>query len=1273
MPLTPEERAELDALDSYFADQDERKKGQATVDAFAAARRLQAPTGSAPATRPFSIYRSVVGGVRDAFEGVLDTIDDAGDFLGEATGIGGIAFGSSASNGIIEYQNFEEFNRRGGDSVFGRAGQETEFFAQPEGSADAGTAERLVRGLVGFAVPFTAYMRATTALRGFGVAGRMAQGLAAGAAADFTQVDPVGGNIANILRDTFGLDNAMLDSLASEEDDGALMARFKAAAAGAPLGLAGDAVFEAGGRLLKLYRVWKGTADEAAATVASFKQGPVKVDLPSEPRKVEAVEADEVINPSDKPAAGEAEEFVYSPRKDGEPEDFEDVLDFLKSKAGGVDMDEETFGRFAKNLIEGDPENALAKLGIDPLKIDFSKYTDADMLGRLHKGLAEVYEGIATRLGRSNTRVSEKTIIRGAEALASTPDVLRDLYGSTSKLAEQVTAGRLFVGAHATKLLGDAQAALRELEQGGTGEAWAQFLESFHRHAYFMGALRGAGSEVGRALRSLQIIARAKPKKAAELLGDAVEADTAAGAARLGRMNVEEGASAFADSLGTDAEKIAALRRLIDLRGDVSELSRTVREGNGVVLRRMNQALKETMGSLFSTATATYNVAAGVTFLGLNGLGRLGAAMLRTPGLAVGGRAAMEARRAWLETWAYTEGVLGGFKEAYGNTLAVLEREVLSEASINLDGLGLEKLAKRSALGSAKAGGKITGHFERADVVSTKAFAMTTAERRAFEKAAAELGGPRFFQAGLQGLARLTGGVVNAAGSAFRTGTTLFINLPDEFVGTLATRAGAYAEAVRIASREAADMELGSKQVGEYIKARAIQLFGDGPKGWSPEGVDGGAHHAIARAGDTEARAVLFQDELEFGVNRALARAVNATGGVGSLIIPFIKTPLRILERTMVDYTPLGLLTARLRQGIAAGGAQRDEVLARLSLGLIAMSTAFQLADERDMVGLDGGYLSTARDAGRPSYSLRIGDDVYEFSRIDPIGTLLGFGADMRAFMDAAGDDPEAQSTAMEAIKAMLVSISMNTLSKTWLTSIKNLTDLAGATSQDDFGIRWDKFTEGLAGRFIPAAGIQRAAEGWTDGVMREAAGFSDGLLKSTLGADQLPIRRDFLGREVHMSGMGRIAGIRGDVMPFDGDDPVMAEMERLSFREPAGARRQKGVKLNASQFSRFLQLRGQEVRDPHTGLTMEEALNQLVQMPEFQSLPKAAKVAEIRKTTRGYSDLAAEALTTEDQSYAYARLRAEVFELSAMEGWEPERRDTELTRFAEQLGLQPQ
>jgi hypothetical protein len=459
---------------------------------------------------------------------------------------------------------------------------------------------------------------------------------------------------------------------------------------------------------------------------------------------------------------------------------------------------------------------------------------------------------------------------------------------------------------------------------------------------------------------------------------------------------------------------------------------------------------------------------------------------------------------------------------------------------------------------------------------------------------------------------------------------------------------------------------LEGKELGQYLKARSVQLIGDGPRGWSPDGFDGGAQQALFRAGETEAKAVLFQDDLELALNRAIARGVSATGGIGSLLIPFIKTPLRIIERTAIDYTPLGLAKERIRWGLASGGAARDEALARVSLGMMAVMLGYQLAEDRTIVGYDGGFLSSARDAGRPSYSLKIGDDAYEFSRLDPIGTLLGMGADLKTYFDQNEDDPNAAVGAGEMFEGFLWATAANVLSKSWLTSIRQLTDLAGATSPEDASSRWDNLLRGIGTRLVPASGIQRQLEAWGDDQLRQAATFGDGIMRASIGASGLPVKRDIVGHPLEPEGMTRLAGIRGGVMPGP-DDVLGRELEALSFRKPTAQRTQAGVKLSAGQFSRFLEIRGREVRSPHTGLTLEEALNALVRLPEYQAMSKRERIDQIRQTMDGYTALARDRLTDEDHTFALARLRAEVFNDVSIPNDE---RDAAIREFADKLGI---
>ena len=374
---------------------------------------------------------------------------------------------------------------------------------------------------------------------------------------------------------------------------------------------------------------------------------------------------------------------------------------------------------------------------------------------------------------------------------------------------------------------------------------------------YCLGALRGAGAGVGRGLRSLRTLAKVSKPKAAKTVTDALEAEAASTGRAVAANRVAEGASAYAERLVTDAEKLEALARLRDLDGDVGELSRHVRRENMSVLRRVDGALKETVGNLFSSTTAIYNLASGATMLGSRVLERTMSMMGRLALAPLGGRAAgARARAAVMDAWAYSHGLTSSFGEAFANTIRVLEKEGASELSLNLDTLGLHKLALKAAERSNRAGAEIVdGVFERADVKSYRNLAILPSEWRAMQQAARDLPGPKFFQEGLAAFARAAAASTNVVGSLSRLGTILFINLPDQFIGTLAARAGAYSPAVRNAAAEAAELGLDGPELSKYLKARTIQLADHTP-GWSDEGFEAGVREAVAAAGEVEARDV---------------------------------------------------------------------------------------------------------------------------------------------------------------------------------------------------------------------------------------------------------------------------------------------------------------------------------------------------------------------------------------------------------------------------------
>jgi hypothetical protein len=1264
MPLTVQEETELQQLEKQQAEYEDSQKGTQALDQVEQPMHRPAPQQ----TRPFSLFRASVGALRDAAQNVFDFTEDVGNALNKRVPLPGIVLGSDAQNGVIGLASGSEIN-----AINAQPGHSVQL-PKLAGEDQAGTTEKVVRTIGSFVVPFTG------AAKTFGVAkagswlGRAGRAMAAGAVVDAT-MNPEQTNLANTMRDVFGIDSPTLNALASEPDDNRLVARFKAAAVNAPVSILTDALFEAGLRGVRAYRAWRGSFEDADAAVkAAREEMPVPRPEPIEEPIVRPTGANDNAAGGAKAVAPEP----FNPFRDTKPEatqpaNVEDVLTFLQRKAGAATTPEE-LDALARDALAGNPADALGRLsGINPLKIDFSALDNPELLGRLHVQLQDLYEGVANKLGRTGTQVTEEMTARAARAMASSADVLKDLYGHTANLDAVMYASQTLVGSHAAKLVGLAERALKTADSPEGEQAWVDFLEAFHRHAYFLGALRGAGSEVGRALRTLQMVQKVGAKTAQRNLKEAAKASakTEAAAAKTGVSELAAMATDQVSKMVDPAERSLFLGKLIDSGGDLGDLSRLTRTKAGSVLTRLNPATGELRGNLFSAVTGLTNALSGFSILGLNAAA-MALASLKGWALSPFGRTyAQAARVQTMVTWAYVDGVLGAWRDAWKNTLSLLEREGMEEVVLNAQAWGAKGLASRAATLAEEGRQGVKGNFERVDVSGReRAFVMSEADMRQLQEQIQSWSTPALMQHSMNFVLKAIRPVVNAMGSASRLGTILFVNGADQFAGTIAARAGAQAEAMRIAAHEAAELQLEGKPLAQYMRSRMVQLT-ESVDGFADDAYSAGQREAALAAGEVEAKGALFQDPLETGALRSLANGMTHTPFF-HLLVPFVKTPLRILERTAIDYSPLGLLKDRVRADIVAGGPRRDEALARIGLGTLMVYTAFQMADDRAIVGLDGDFSSSAR-LSRPSYSLKVGDDVIEFKRFDPLGTLLGWGADLRAYLRDQDEVPPAErgNAAEQIIEASVWATQANVLSKTWLTSMRDLVELASNVKEGQSAQGWGRYLQSFATRFVPASGIQRSVGRGVQGVDRDAAGFIEGLLKQSFGSATLPVKRDgLLGRPVPVESGDRLFGLKAGPGPSDASDPLLAELERLSFDIGKPSRSFHGVKLTSAQYNRFLELRGQVVQSPSTGLNLESGLREMIKLPEYQVLPRPGRIQAMRDMIEQYRKPAEIQLLQENPDLGRHVAANQAWDKAVLTSTDSGEADRQTQELFKQLGL---
>nr|BDD47289.1 hypothetical protein 8 [Desulfobacteraceae bacterium] len=335
------------------------------------------------------------------------------------------------------------------------------------------------------------------------------------------------------------------------------------------------------------------------------------------------------------------------------------------------------------------------------------------------------------------------------------------------------------------------------------------------------------------------------------------------------------------------------------------------------------------------------------------------------------------------------------------------------------------------------------------------------------------------------------------------------------------------------------------------------------------------------------------------------------------LITPFVRTPVNIMKFGF-ERTPLAPLMSSFREDVAAGGARRDMALARASLGSVVMTATAVLAASGYITGngpTDGKMRAAKYRTGWQPYSVKIGDQYYAYSRLEPLGMLLGLAAD---YSEIAGQIQEGEREKLAS--AITMAISKNVTSKTFL---KGLSEAIEAFQDPDrYGPR---YVQRFAGTVVPTgvAQIERtmspemsAVNSIMDQIKSRIPGYSD----------DLPPRRNLWGEPIVLDG-----GLGPDIIsPIytskKVSSPIDEEILRLksSVSMPRETQPIMGgsVRLDPKEYDRLIMLMN-ETPLQSTGLTLKKSMNQLVKSPEYRQANDDQKDMMIRATLQEARELA--------------------------------------------------
>lgn len=336
------------------------------------------------------------------------------------------------------------------------------------------------------------------------------------------------------------------------------------------------------------------------------------------------------------------------------------------------------------------------------------------------------------------------------------------------------------------------------------------------------------------------------------------------------------------------------------------------------------------------------------------------------------------------------------------------------------------------------------------------------------------------------------------------------------------------------------------------------------------------------------------------------------------LIFPFVKTPANIFK-AFGERTPLGLFSKNIRADIAAGGAQRDLALARMSLGTTISGITSMYVADGTITGsgpADKNLRAAMMREGWQPYSVRIGKEYYSYARLEPFSTLIGATA---SAVELMGQTESGDIEADEIPAAVISAISRNILDKTFMQGFSNL--ILAAEEPKQFG---KQYIYQLTGSVVPgfSAQLSRSIEGDVkqinsimDSVKSRVPGFSS----------DVPSKVNLWGEKIEIDTFGPMM-----ISPIRKSIGEGAEIDREIVRNKISIaptdKQIFGVELTPKEYNRYAILAGNEAKGTN-GLGLKESLTKLINTPDYirqSDGPEGGKSLMIKAQVTYYRELAA-------------------------------------------------
>tara|TARA_R110002020_G_scaffold336283_10_gene551485 strand:+ start:4632 stop:7631 length:3000 start_codon:yes stop_codon:yes gene_type:complete len=358
----------------------------------------------------------------------------------------------------------------------------------------------------------------------------------------------------------------------------------------------------------------------------------------------------------------------------------------------------------------------------------------------------------------------------------------------------------------------------------------------------------------------------------------------------------------------------------------------------------------------------------------------------------------------------------------------------------------------------------------------------------------------RAFSAEAFGASGTMGNAVNALGKVATLGgvPTGLLEFEDTYFKVVAQRMSLYQQGYR----EGKQRNVGAEDFAEFI----ANYINEPPE------------NAI-KVADAHAQYVTLQNVVD-EAGKALQGVRNFP--LARYFIPFFKTPYNAFKYAFIERSALGLLSANLRETIAAGKrpgataqqrAASDMATARQAMGAMTSITVLGFTAMGVITGggpADREHNATLRRQGWQPYSIRIGDTYYSYMGAEPFTSVISMMADVGETLmvyDTSNAD------AGELAAAVVLSVSNQLTDKTFMQGFSNLVDVL-QDPQRYASRAGSNFVRSLVPRILAQAERQ------LDPTVRDVNSILDTIKSQIPGlSSTLPPNRNVWGQSVIMDG----------------------------------------------------------------------------------------------------------------------------------------------------------